>query len=76
MQAVEEGTQLPWSGRPFGGQMPFVRGTERIPIIGDSLMLCHAKDCAYPLGPVIWVKDGVQIFSHLNGGYLVGYFGN
>lgn len=56
--------------------MPFVSRTERIPVIEDSLMFCHVKDCVYPLGPVIWVKDGVQIFSHLNGGYLVGYFGN
>lgn len=56
--------------------MPFVSRTERIPVIEDSFMFCHAKDCVYPLGPVTWVKDGVQIFSPLNGGYLVGYFGN
>lgn len=34
---------------------------------GDSIMLsCHAKDLFYPLGHDCWMKDGMQIFSHMD----------
>lgn len=32
------------------------------------ILFCCAKDCLYPLGPVVWIKDAVQTFCPMNGG--------
>lgn len=37
-------------------------------VIGDSLILFdHDEDYLYPLGPTVWIKHDVEIFSHMNG---------
>lgn len=51
--------------------MPLSVGINGTPVIGDSVMLFRqAKGCFYPLAQVVWTKDGVQIFNHMNEGYV------
>lgn len=39
-------------------------------MIGDSILFCYAKDYFHPVGPIVWIKDGVKILNHINGRYF------
>lgn len=42
-----------------------------MPVIGDSMMFCHANDYFSPFWEqVVCTKDGIQIFSHMDGEYF------
>lgn len=46
-------------------------GLKDTPVRGENMMLfCYAKNCFYPLGPVVWTKESIQISSHMHGGYF------
>ena len=52
--------------------MPFFRvWGKRHTVMGYSVVVfCHAKGCFYPLRPVVWTNEGIQMFSHTNGEYI------
>lgn len=46
-------------------------GLKDTPVREENMMLFYyTKNCFYPLGPVVWTKQSVQISSHMDGGYF------
>lgn len=34
------------------------------------ILFCHARDCCNPIGPTVWIKEGIRIFNHKNGEHI------